>query len=72
MKIKKTENMKEYMKEYRKKNMEKWNGYKTCPDCDCIYKICGKTMHMKSKKHEHLILKKKLNSLKNNINDIKI
>jgi hypothetical protein len=71
-----TADIKQYMREYRKNNMEKWNESRICADCGGKYTICNHTNHTRSKKHTYaLILKEneKLQQIKNIIgNTIKL
>ncbi len=47
--------IKEYMKIYRKNNPEKWYKPNICSLCGGRYQNCGKTMHVRSKKHRNFI-----------------
>jgi hypothetical protein len=62
--IKKTEDMKQYMREYRKKNIEKWAGERTCPECGYTYTASNIGHHYRSKKHKYGMMEKELEKLK--------
>lgn len=72
-KIKKTENMKEYMKlymreymaKYIKNNPEKYYSYKICNLCGNEYMINNKTNHLKTKNHKIGLLQKQLDTINN-------
>jgi uncharacterized Zn-finger protein len=64
IKKKKTEDMKQYMIEYRKKNLDKWLGEKTCPECGAKYMASNVSKHLKSKKHKIFMLEKENAKLK--------
>ena len=44
-------NMKDYMKEYYKKNIEKTKGDIICTTCNVMHSKSNKTRHLKSKLH---------------------
>lgn len=56
---------KQYMKEYRKKNIDKWNEKKTCNECGYEYSSCNSTNHFRSKKHQIGIIIKENEKYKN-------
>lgn len=58
MKVLKTADKKQYMKEYRKKNIEKWTQLKTCSGCGHTYGASNVGNHMKSKKHKYGVIQK--------------
>ena len=62
--IKKTEDMKEYMRNYRLNHMEKWTGERTCPECGYTYTASNVGHHNRSKKHKYGIMEKELAKLK--------
>jgi hypothetical protein len=56
--IKKTDDMKQYMREYRKKHADKWKEQKVCPDCGVSYMASNITNHLRSQNHKYHVLKK--------------
>lgn len=59
---KEKKDMKTYMIEYRKKNLDKWYKDNICEDCGGRYKNCAKTNHLRSVKHKYaVLLKEKMN-----------
>ena len=52
--------MNEYMREYRKQNIDKIAVKVKCNICDCYYKKNNKSHHLRSKKHELNDLRKKV------------
>lgn len=71
MKIKKTADMKEYMKEYKKTHKDKWTGKKVCEDCGREYMLNSVTHHRNSAKHKYVVLEKKCNNLEQTQNNLK-
>jgi hypothetical protein len=66
--INKTTDKKKYMKEYRKKNMDKWNENKICIECGGSYTSSNSSNHLRSKKHQYgmiAIENQKLQEIKN-------
>lgn len=57
------ENRKQYMKEYREKNMEKWYDEKTCVACGGKYKSSNLSNHNRSNKHKMAIIIKQNRTL---------
>lgn len=71
-KNKKTANMSEYMKQYRKKNVDCWNKDIICPDCGSKFKSSCKSNHIKSMKHQNAVMANKLMLLENTLKNINI
>lgn len=66
--IKRTEEISKYQKQYREKHPEKFYSLRKCEDCGIEYKINCKTHHLRSKNHELNVLKNQLKKLKETAN----
>lgn len=56
--------MKTYMKEYSKNNKDKINKMEKCAHCNVEYYKRNRLVHLNSNKHQLIVLKKELQSLK--------
>ena len=70
-KIKKTQNIAEYFREYRKINKDKINLTETCPFCKIKYIKRNHNQHITSKRHKLATLEDTIKKLKNNLEQIK-
>lgn len=57
-KIKKTDDIKQYMREYRKNNTDKWSGSRICEECGNSYTLSNLSNHLKSNKHKYAVMAK--------------
>ena len=65
----KTENMKEYKREYYQKNKDRLKINKICEGCGSIYNSSTKWHHLRSKKHKMCEMEKKIEELKKLLNN---
>lgn len=68
----KTYDIKQYMKEYREKNIERWQEKKVCSECSGKYTVSNSSNHFRSKKHKYALIEKeneKLQKIKNLIKE---
>ncbi len=76
MKILLTDNMKEYRRKYRIRNIERLKESHICKICEGTYQTCSKQQHNNSKKHldglEKYKMKKEIENLTNQINELKM
>lgn len=68
IKKKKTENKKEYMKEYMQKHPLLWNRQETCEICNKKFMISNKSNHMRSTMHKYAVIAKENELLKLQLN----
>lgn len=68
----KTSDIKKYRKEYRINNPEKWYKKNVCKICKGEYQNNSLTNHLRTKKHNFVILKTAIENLKKNKKKITI
>jgi hypothetical protein len=68
--IRKTDNLKEYMKQYRALHPEKWKPVNFCHDCNLSYNS-SITQHNRSNKHQLNSFMNRFHEMENKIKSIK-